>query len=90
MSLYIDDDKQLEMYKTIWSKIKDLKNIELNAFPVYDDRYLRSKTRTYGDKVYTTFGRLNVPENNIEWQSFTVISINFLLVYESKYYLKYM
>ena len=90
MSLYIDDDKQLEMYKTIWSKIKDLKNIELNAFSVYDGRYLRSKTRTYGDKVYTTFGGLNVPENNVEWQSFTVISINFLLAYESKYYLKYM
>ena len=24
-------------YKTIWSKIEDLKNIELNALPVYID-----------------------------------------------------
>ena len=27
----------------IWTKIKDLKNIELNALPFYDDRYLKKK-----------------------------------------------
>ena len=32
--LSIDDEKLLEKYKTIWNKIEDLKNIELNAFPV--------------------------------------------------------
>ena len=39
MYLCIDDDKVLEKYETIWAKIKDLKNIELNTLPVYDDRY---------------------------------------------------
>ena len=29
----------------------DLENIELNALPVYDDRYMKTKIRTYGDKV---------------------------------------
>ena len=36
MYFRLDDDKLLENYKTIWSKIKDLKNIELNALPVYE------------------------------------------------------
>ena len=27
----------------IWTKIKDLKNIELNALPFYDDRYIKKK-----------------------------------------------
>ena len=31
---------------------------------------------------------MNVPENYIEWESFTVISIGSLLVYENKYYLQ--
>ena len=41
----IDDLKLLESYKTIWTNIEDLKNIELNAFPVYDDRYTKTKNR---------------------------------------------
>ena len=38
MSFCIDDEKLLEKYKTIWTKIEDLKNIKLNALLVYDDR----------------------------------------------------
>ena len=74
-------------HKAIWTKIKDLKNIKLNALPVYGDKY-KSKIRTYGDKVYTNFRGLNVPENYIESESFTVISIDSLLVYISKYYMQ--
>ena len=88
MSFHIDDEKLLEKYKAIWTKIKDLKNIELNALPVYDDRYVKNKIRTYGDKFYTNFRGLNVPEDEIECESFTVISIDSLLVYENKYYLQ--
>ena len=28
-------------------------NLKLNALPVYDDRHIKTKTRTYRDKVYT-------------------------------------
>ena len=38
MSFRIDDEKLLEKYKTIWTKI-ELKNIVLNVLPVYDNRY---------------------------------------------------
>ena len=43
MSFRIDDEKLLEKYKAIWTKIEDLKNIELNTLPVYDDRYIKTK-----------------------------------------------
>ena len=55
MSFCIDDEKLLEKYKAIWTKTEDLENIELNALPVYDDRYIKSKIRTYRDKVMLTF-----------------------------------
>ena len=60
MSFHIDDEKLLEKYKSILTKIEDLKNTELNALPVSDDRYIKTKIRTYGDKVYTKVGGLNV------------------------------
>ena len=41
--LCIKDEKLLEKYETIWTKTEDLKNIEWNALPVYDDRYIKLK-----------------------------------------------
>ena len=88
MSFRIDDGKLLEKHKAIWTKIEDLKSIEVNTLPVYDDRYKKTKIRTYDDKVYTNFRSLNVPEDDIECESFTIISIDSLLIYKNKYYLQ--
>ena len=48
---------------------------------------MKTKLRTYVDKIYAKFLGFNVPEDDIECESFTVISIDFLPVYEHKYYL---
>ena len=88
MSFRIDDEKILEKYKAIWTKIEDLRNFELNVLLVYDDRYIKTKIRTYGDKVYANFCSSNVPEDEIECEPFTVISFDSLLVYDKKYYLQ--
>ena len=48
--------------------MEDLKNIKLNALAVYDDRYIKTKIRTYHDKVYTNFRSLNVPEDDNEYE----------------------
>ena len=47
MSFCIDDKKLLEKCKATWSKIEDLKKIQLNALPVYGDTYIKTKIRTY-------------------------------------------
>ena len=80
--------KAIRKYTAIWNKIDDLKNIKLNALPVNDYRFIKSKIRTYGDKGYTNFRGLNVPEDDIEWESFTVASFYSLLVCENKYNLQ--
>ena len=60
----------------------------MNALPVYDDRYIKTKLRTYGDRVYSDFRDSNVPEDGVECKSFTIISIDFLLVYDEKFFQK--
>ena len=42
MSFHKDDKELLEKYKAICTKIEDFKNIELNALPVYDNRYIKT------------------------------------------------
>ena len=63
MSFHIDDEKLLEKDQPIWTKIEDLKNFKLNALLVYDD-YIKTKKRTYSNKIYTNFRGLNVPEDD--------------------------
>ena len=84
----LNDEKLLEKYKSIWTKIEGLKNIELNALPDYHNRYIKTKTRTYSDKVYINFRGLNVLEDDIECESFAAISNDSLLIYCNKYYLQ--
>ena len=87
MPFHIDNDKLLKKYKTIRTNIEELQNIQLNALPVYDDRYIKTKIRTYGDKIYTNFRGLNVPEDESS-ESFTIIYIDPFFFYENKYYLQ--
>ena len=88
MPLRIDDDKPLEKYKSIWTKIEHLKNIELYNLLVYDDICIKIKIKAYGEILYINFCGLNVPEDGLKHESVTGISFNFLLVYENKYYLQ--
>ena len=74
MKLCINDEKLSEKHKTICTKIENLSNNELNALQVYDDRYIKTKIKTYGDKAYTNFPGLNAPEDHIIREYLAVIS----------------
>ena len=43
MTFRAEDEKLLEKYKTIWTKVEELKNIDLYVLPVYYDRYIKPK-----------------------------------------------
>ena len=91
ISFITEDERLLEKHKGISTKIENLKNIELHALPVYDDRNIKTKIRTYFNKFCTTVCELNVSEDNIQsiiYKSFTVSSIDILLLYKAKHYLQ--
>ena len=49
---------------------------------------MKTIVRTYGGKFYTNFPGLNVLEDDMECESFTVISIHFLLAFKNRYYMQ--
>ena len=51
---------------------------------------IKTNIRPYGDNVYTNFRGLNVPEDDIKCESFTVISFDSLLVCKNKYLQVYL
>ena len=81
MFFRIYDEKLLEKHKTIWTKVEDLKILNKTLILLF---YACIKCLN----VYTNHRGLNVPEDDIECESFTVIFLDSLLVYENKYYLK--
>ena len=60
----------------------------MNGSTIYENRYIKTKIKTYGNKVYSNFCGLNVPQGGIEFEYFTVISTDSLLLYENKYFLQ--
>ena len=49
---------------------------------------IEKEIRTYGNKVYTTFRGIIVPEDDRVCEPFTVISIDSIFLYNKKYYLQ--
>ena len=64
MSSHRDDKNLLEKYNAIKYNPK---NFELNALPVYGDKYVKTKIKTYPNKVYPNFCGLNIAEDDIEF-----------------------
>ena len=53
----------------------------METLRVDDDRLIKTKTRTSGDKIYSNFCGLNVPKEGVECKSFTIIYIDYLIIY---------
>ena len=64
LSFKASDNKLLKKYTTIWERVSSLVNIVPDSKPVYgdSDKYIKTKIKTYGDKVNTNFQGKNVPK----------------------------
>ena len=78
ISFPIEDVKLLLITQAIWTMTGDLKKYWTKCFN--DHRHIKTKIRTYGVKFYTKFRGLNEPEDDIECESFKVISADSLFV----------
>ena len=88
MSFFIDDEKLLEKHIVIWNKNEDLKNIEFVALSVYDDRYLKNQNQNIQQQSLYELLRFMSARRWLRMKSFTVVFIDFLLVYQNKHYLQ--
>ena len=66
MSFLADDDVILK-YNKIWRKKKVI-SVEFDNQPVYNEKYIKNRVKTFGDKVITKF------TNNEIWKENTLSS----------------
>ena len=66
----VGDNKLLKKYTKIWENISNLMNIEFDSEPVYgdNDKYIKTKIKTYEDRVNTNFQGKTVPKENTSYK----------------------
>ena len=88
MSFKAIDNKLLKKYNKIWEKISNLMNIKVDSEPVYgdNDKYIKTKIKSYGDKINTNFQGKEVPKANASYQCSSLIMLDSVIRVNKKYY----
>ena len=87
-SFKVNDNKLLKKYKKIWEKVGNLLDIEFDSEPVYGDadKYIKTKIKTYGNKVNTNFQVEKVPKENASYKCISLIMLDSVIRLNKKYY----
>ena len=75
MSSKVSDNKILKKHKNIWEKVANLLTLKFDSEPIYGDvdKYIKTKIKTYGDRVNTNFHGQKVPKENAIYKCTSLI-----------------
>ena len=70
MSFKINDNRKLEKYTKIWGKVGILINIVFDSELVSgdNDKYIKAKIKSYGDKTNTNFQGEKISNQNASYK----------------------
>ena len=90
MSFLADDKELLKEYIKVWKKIRDLISKEFDAEPVYSDKYIKTKIKSYNNDIRTNFrsegNSRKVPKENWSYKCFSLISLDSVIKTGKKYF----
>ena len=66
MFFLTDNNEFLERYTTIWEKIIDLINERFDSNPVYNNKYINTKIRSYNNDIKTNFHDIDNKNNKLQ------------------------
>ena len=88
MSLIVKDKQLLKNYTKIWEKIEKLMKINFESKPVYgdDDKYIKTKIKTYEKSIITNFHNKKTPKEKASCKCLSIIMIDSVIKANKKYY----
>ena len=84
MSLKIENEDVYLKYNEIWNKIKSILNIKFHSQPIYDDKYIKTKVKTFNNSINTLF--IEIPKERIHHICISAICIDSILRVDKKNY----
>ena len=85
MSLLADDDVILKFNK-IWKKIKKLLSVEFDSQPLYDEKYIKTRLKTFKVKAITKFTDNEILKENTYYSCIDAIWVNSVIKLEKENY----
>ena len=84
MSFIVKDKQLLKKYTKIWETIEGLMKINFESKPVYgdDDKYIKTKIKTYADSIITNFHK----STKAPCKCLSIIMIDSVIKANKKYY----
>ena len=84
MSFKIDDESVYIKYSQIWNRVKDLLNVRFHSEPIYDDKYVKTKVKTFSNMINTLFLGNEIPRERIHYVCIAAICIDSVLRIDKK------
>ena len=91
MSFFTNNNEFLERYAAIWEKISDLVNKKFDSDPIYNNKYINTKIKSYNNNIITNFRNIDnknnkLPEKNKPYKCVSLISLDSIIKINKKYY----
>ena len=65
MSFKIEDDEVYIKYNQIWNKIKEWFGVKFYSEPIYEDKYIKTKVKTFSNVINTFISRDEIPKGRV-------------------------
>ena len=79
MLFKIEDDSVYVKYNQLWYKIKELLGIKFYTEPMYEDKYIKTKVKTFSSVINTLFTENEIPKERVEYACIACISVDSVL-----------
>ena len=91
MSFLTDNNEFLERYTKILEEISDLSDKKIDSDPVYNNKYINTKIRSYNNDIMTNFHDIDnknnkLPGKNKPYKCMSLISLDSIIKINKKYY----
>ena len=90
MSFFTDNNEFLERYTALCEKTSDLVNKKFDSDPVYNNKHINTKIRSYNNDIKTNFRNIDnknnkLPEKNKPYKCISLI-LDSIIKIDKKYY----
>ena len=86
MSFKTEEESVYFKYTEIWNKIKSILNVKFHSQPIYDDKYIKTKVKTFNNTINTLLSGDEIPKERIHYVCIAAIYINSVLKTDKKNY----
>ena len=86
MSFKIEDDEVYIKCNQIWNKNKELLGVKFYSEPIYEDKYIKTKVKTFSSVINTLFSGDEIPKERVQYACISCVSIDSVLTVNKKNY----